>query len=70
MSEPNPSCRDCRYGVDLDSAWDHSMQCRRYPPKPGGAEHPRGGLKAVWPIVLRNDWCGEFSSPDPNGEPE
>jgi hypothetical protein len=56
------NCGLCRYGGALLSEFDHSMECRRYPPKPGGKPHPRGGLSAEWPIVIRRDWCGEFAA--------
>ena len=36
--------------------------CRRRPPVPNGMSGMGGIQRADWPIVDRNDWCGEFET--------
>lgn len=51
------SCSDCRYFemvvVHDDDVSDQAQPdtiCRRFPPADG------------WPVVLADDWCGEWSA--------
>jgi hypothetical protein len=62
-------CKTCRHARDLYNDWDHTMECRRFPPKAGGDDHARGGKVSVWPVVGRGDWCGEFAEVDPREAP-
>lgn len=53
------SCETCWFFRDSHSEWDHSGECRRYPPR--SEEHPRGGIHVVFPKTQRSEWCGEFT---------
>jgi hypothetical protein len=51
MDERYNICEKCKYfQCPIPDATDNSGECRRYPPK----EDTR------WPIVQKQDWCGEF----------
>ena len=51
-------CKDCEYyavGYSYNYILD-TAQCFRYPPRPIFD----GKIRTVWPIVKKDDVCGEF----------
>ena len=70
-SKPAPRCGDCRFAAEqkappfgsdeaLARPFDRRrvVNCHRYP---RSAERP-----CAWPLVNRDDWCGEFSAKEPS----
>lgn len=45
------SCKSCKF-------WNRSSsyqgECHRFPPT------PTAGRGALWPVMLEEDWCGEY----------
>jgi chlorite dismutase len=55
MSE---SCENCLFSTYSGIGY---LACRRYPPQPVTAkEYLPDRYIIVWPLVKREDWCGEF----------
>ena len=50
-------CKDCVFwnGKAILGAIPKKAECRRYPPRFDVADSSIG----LWPIVSRDDWCGE-----------
>jgi len=59
----NGACELCRFATELGSVGSDFLRCRRFPPQiivtQDGGPSRRGHL-AVFPVVLKTWWCGEF----------
>ena len=55
--EKNQRCRSCLYFHEPTTASMNQGLCRRNPPTV--VEHV---VKGVFPVVIPNDWCGEWKS--------
>lgn len=53
------SCGACLFGRDRAAV--ALRRCRRLPPIGNTAGNPP---RPVWPVVLDDDWCGEFKRVD------
>ncbi len=59
-------CSDCRFWYCADSE-GLDADCRRHAPRLAGQIAPHGNAVfqdpkvAIWPTVMRDDWCGEFA---------
>jgi hypothetical protein len=54
------NCINCRHSRPMNR-WDQNrVKCCRMAPRPGIND----GDYAVWPLVLRDDWCGEWAPRD------
>lgn len=51
------SCRTCRFAGISDN---DTLECRRYPPVIIGALLDDSSVASGWPVVLDDDFCGEF----------
>ncbi|GIW60140.1 MAG: hypothetical protein KatS3mg087_1206 [Patescibacteria group bacterium] len=68
-------CADCKYFFsnsgkvfNLSIALGEAGFCKRYPPVVVPSNASAGQvLVACFPVVGRNDWCGEFCLRDSNG---
>lgn len=60
-----PRCDQCRFSCQIGGAIE-IMICRRHAPKPM-AERGDGDstFDTIWPMVLDDDWCGEFQPKTP-----
>ena len=50
-------CQDCKFFYKDMILSDFFGRCRRYPPQV--VEH-ESDLESIFPVVHRNEWCGEF----------
>lgn len=50
------TCQTCHFSIVDNQA---NRICRRLPPSPA----PDGG-NGIWPVVSRDDWCGEWIPAD------
>lgn len=51
-------CEECRFARPFGK---HSFQCVRQSPRlVEGMLNENLGPRAVWPVVLDSDWCGEW----------
>lgn len=63
-----PSCGGCRFWLDLENKQVPTEGlCRRHPPVQlvelaGGAEDIRSYITTGFPVIGRDDWCGEFQA--------
>lgn len=64
----NDRCEDCTYYTSWPKGDVDQGLCKRYAPKPklvkgayGTFEIHEQDYSAVWPFVLANEGCGEFS---------
>ena len=48
-------CQTCRF-YQPDGKTVEAGECRRRAPSPG----PQTDVGAYWPVVLPDDWCGEW----------
>ena len=60
-SEPDPRndmghCKDCRYCKDHGDFHNDWVLCRKRSPK----ANKQMNISTRWPIVCRDEWCGEF----------
>lgn len=59
-------CTSCRFAKEeFSSPGARNYSCRRHAPLPRWRGEPinkamGGGLMAMWPDVMPDDWCGEF----------
>jgi len=58
-----PACVGCEYSEALQTS--ERLRCRRYAPRPGETE----AKDTQWPLVLPEDWCGEFLERNSMDEP-
>jgi hypothetical protein len=55
--ERRNTCASCRYwDSDFGPDTTENGACLRYPPV------VQSGNRAVWPLTVLDDWCGEFSA--------
>lgn len=54
-------CKSCKFSVPANA--DNQRFCKRNPPVA-----PNGVGGGMWPIVVNNDWCGEWKPTDENRE--
>lgn len=54
----NRKCKNCKYG-DFQNEAKGVLYCRRMPP----AHEPM-----TWPLVWKDDWCGEFKTKEESDE--
>jgi hypothetical protein len=67
MAKRNPAqkCNNCRWGNPTDPGPPPKGECRRYPPKRIVIwDHDRARFvdQTVYPVLDREDWCGEWES--------
>ena len=63
-------CDECRMWYDLESTEQgddghESGECRRHAPVSyciSDRESGENNLKAIWPLTLHDEWCGEFQA--------
>lgn len=53
-----PSCPECKYAAE--SYAGRVWECRRRAPRPHFAQGACRG--SVWPPVMADHWCGEFTA--------
>jgi hypothetical protein len=62
-TRPENTCGGCFHFEP--AADDSSGRCRRYPPMVVNdsleADTPEARFVSLWPMVTKNDWCGEFT---------
>ena len=58
------NCSTCRYFekvANLQNIKEVSGRCRRFPPRSQAVPTNQGiGYTPVWPVVVAEDFCGEF----------
>jgi hypothetical protein len=54
---PEQNCTNCRYSRPMNQWNQNTVKCCRAAPTPATG----GGDYAIWPLVLRTDWCGEWA---------
>jgi len=63
-------CHGCRFW-NRDDPEVFSGDCRRHAPRLSGMAAPHGNSihqdprAAMWPMTMRDDWCGEFVADEP-----
>lgn len=59
------TCSNCRWFDERgEPALDGHGDCKRFPPKYRPVFDPdETDPFGFWPIVFRDDWCGEFKPP-------
>jgi len=66
MAANTACCKDCTYySVSVKGGMFKSEKgdCRRYPPTIVQTEDSTAyELKSIFPVVLPDEWCGEFRS--------
>lgn len=66
-------CKDCRYAsIRISYGGRKGIFCHRYPPTFAyfqDDQSDRLDSTEMWPEVLEDDWCGEFSPKPPTKEP-
>jgi hypothetical protein len=62
-ARPGETCADCIH-YEAAATDPSSGRCRRNPPAIVNdtleANTPEARFVSMWPIVTKNDWCGEF----------
>jgi hypothetical protein len=61
-AKPN-TCEACRFGFCPRCTYPQEIECRRRAPI---RDEARGN--AVWPMVSRDAWCGDFEARSPGEE--
>ena len=57
-SEPTSrACLDCQFYCPND---DYNGECRRNAPRTARQREDEEPDYAAWPVVMRDDWCGEW----------
>src|SRR5262245_12731395 len=57
-----PRCDGCRFWVEVVATLG---ECRRFPPLAGVRQPTAAGPRMYWPLVLAEDWCGEYRPRSP-----
>lgn len=60
---------ECEYSEVVD-AGAATFRCRRYAPRPVAVSDETLGERHIWPVVLAEDWCGEFLERQPDDDEE
>ena len=69
MSDDGPAdeCKRCEFALlTTQDPTTQQLQCRRNPPqfRPSEDGTPAGS-RGRWPVVVADDWCGEFKPATP-----
>lgn len=54
------TCGTCRYGVCPGCSYPNEIRCQRHAPQIGLSDVYGGQQRAQWPLVAREDWCGDY----------
>ncbi len=65
-------CGSCKWAIPIiygkyGRATDPDFQCRRGPPTAQISPSSYGSQRA-WPLVWKDDWCGDHTRPNDGGE--
>lgn len=63
----NERCDQCRFSRKAEHPAPEVLECRRHAPSPSVLEQAIPGEEhldrfSYWPLVVNNDWCGEFQA--------
>lgn len=60
---------ECEYSEVIEAS-SGTLSCRRYAPRPVPISAESLGERWVWPVVMPEDWCGEFLERQPDEDQE
>jgi hypothetical protein len=63
------TCETCQYFLPDDTRTDAVGICRRFPPQVY-ADEDANEVRATFPTVAKESWCGEFKAPSVAAEAE